>query len=47
MKMYKQPTTEILSVNSEHMMQDVTLSSGGPGSGQMDAPARRGGEVID
>ena len=41
-KMYKNPKTEIMTVNTEYMMEDLTLSSGGPGSGQMDAPARRG-----
>jgi hypothetical protein len=46
MKMYKQPETEILSVNTEHMMQDMTMSSGGPGTGQMEAPRRRG-DIIE
>ena len=47
MKMYNNPKTEIMTVNTEYMMQDLTLSSGGTGSGVMDAPARRGGEAID
>ena len=46
MKMYKNPKTEVLNVNTEYMMQDMTLSSGGTGNGQMDAPARHG-DIID
>ena len=42
-KMYNQPQTEILSVNTEYMMQDLTVSinEGGGGGGTAGAPARR------
>ena len=41
-KMYKQPETEVLTVNSEHMMQDLTVSTnpGGGGGGTAHAPGR-------
>ena len=47
MKMYKNPKTEIMAVNTEYMMQDATVSvnQGGGGGGTAHAPAR--GEVID
>ena len=50
MKMYKKPETEILTVNTERMMQDMTMSSAGGngpgGSAGNDAPRRRG-DIID
>ena len=46
MKMYKQPQTEILSVNTERIMDSTTMSPGGPGTGQMEAPRRRG-DIIE
>ena len=46
MKMYKKPETEILTVNTERMMQDMTMSSAGPGGGgKTEAPRR--GDIID
>ena len=48
MKMYKQPETEVLSVNTERMMQDLNVSINGgtpSGGGGMHAP--RHGDVID
>ena len=46
-KMYKNPKTEIMTVNTEYMMQDATVAvnTGGGGGGTAHAPAR--GEVID
>ncbi len=45
--MYKKPETEILTVNTERMMQDMTMSSAGSGGGgKTDAPSRRG-DIID
>ena len=50
MKMYKQPKTDVTVVNTEYMMQDVTMSSAGPGGGGgttgTEAPARHG-DIID
>lgn len=46
MKMYKQPTTEISAFEAESMMQGMVMSPGGPGTGQMDAPRRRG-DIIE
>ena len=44
--MYKKPETEILTVNTERMMQDMTMSSAGSGGGgKTDAPRR--GDIID
>ena len=46
MKMYKEPKTEILSVNTQRMMQDIDVSiNGGGGGGTAGMPRR--GEVID
>ena len=46
MKMYKQPTTEVLAVQTARMMQDVTVSTNaGGGGGQAHAPKR--GDIID
>ena len=48
MKMYKQPQTEILSVNTEYMMQDLNVSINGgtpPGGGGMHAPKK--GDIIE
>ena len=46
--MYKKPSVEVMSVDTESMMQDlnVSVNSGGtpPGGGGMHAPRR--GEVI-
>lgn len=41
-RMYKQPETEITAVNTQRMMQDVTVSTneGGGGGGVAGAPAR-------
>ena len=42
-KMYNQPKMEVSAVNTERMMQDMTMSSAGTGGGgATDAPARRG-----
>ena len=47
-KMYKNPKTEVLNVNTEYMMQDLNVSiNNGGGGGTAGAPARHGGEVID
>jgi hypothetical protein len=46
--MYKQPTTEILSVNTEHMMLDLNVSVNNgtpPGGGGMHAPKQ--GDIIE
>ena len=37
-RMYKQPETDVLTVNTERMMDGATLSPGGPGDGNMEAP---------
>ena len=44
--MYIQPQTEVLSINSEYLMQGVTVSPGGtpPDEGPAHAPKR--GEAI-
>ena len=48
MKMYKQPKTDVIAVNTEHMMQDLNVSvNGGGGGGTAGAPGRRGGDIID
>ena len=40
-KMYNNPKTEVLPVNTEYMMQDVTVSvNQGGGGGQAHAPVR-------
>lgn len=41
-KMYKQPETEVLAINTEYMMQDATVSvnTGGGGGGTAHAPGR-------
>lgn len=42
MKMYKQPTTEIMSVNTERMMDDliVSVNPGGGGGGTAGMPRK-------
>lgn len=45
-KMYNQPQTDVVALNTERLMDTTTMSPGGPGTNQMDAPARRG-DVID
>jgi hypothetical protein len=46
MKMYNQPKTDVTVFNTEHMMQDLTVSvNGGGGGGVAHAPAK--GEPID
>ena len=40
-KMYKQPTTDIMAFQTEYMMDSSTMSPGGPGTGQMEAPRPR------
>ena len=44
--MYKQPKTDIIAFQTENMMDMTTMSSGGPGTGQMEAPRRRG-DIIE
>ncbi len=40
-QMYKQPITEVAVVNTEYMMQDMTMSSAGTGGGgKTEAPKR-------
>ena len=41
-KMYNNPKTEVLPVNTEHVMQGLTASvnEGGGGGGKTEAPAR-------
>jgi hypothetical protein len=45
-KMYKQPTTEVLSVNSEYLMTGISVSPGTPSSTtdppEVHMPGRRG-----
>ncbi len=44
--MYIEPKTEVLSVNTEHLMQGITVSEGGdPPGGGAHMPGRRG-EII-
>lgn len=46
-KMYKQPQTDVAAVNTERMMDGITMSTGGDkGPGVGEAPARRG-DIID
>ncbi len=47
MKAYNQPTTEVLTVNTEYMMVDINVSvnPGGGGGGTAGAPGRKG-EII-
>ena len=50
MKMYKNPKTDVQTVQTEYMMQGsliVSVNQGGNGGGVAGAPARQGGEVID
>ncbi len=44
MKAYNQPTTEVLAVNTEHMMNDlnVSVNPSGGGPGVAGAPGRKG-----
>ena len=39
-KMYNNPKTEVLPVNTEYVMQGLTLSADGNGSGVTEAPVR-------
>ena len=39
-KMYNNPKTEVLPVNTEYVMQGLTLSADGYGNGHMEAPVR-------
>ena len=39
-KMYNNPKTEVLPVNTEYVMQGLTLSADGNGNGHMEAPVR-------
>ena len=48
MKMYKKPITEILAVDTERLMDGLTVSTNsGGGGGVAHAPAAPGGDVID
>jgi hypothetical protein len=40
--MYKKPSTEVTDFKTENLMDTSTMSPGGPGTGQMEAPQRRG-----
>ena len=42
MKMYKQPMTEITAVDTERMMQDITVSINGGGGGGVAGAPRKG-----
>ena len=46
--MYNKPITEVLSVNTERMMNDINVSvnNGGGGGGTAGAPAHRG-DIIE
>ena len=42
-KMYNTPQTEVMHLNTERLMDGITLSgAGGDGPGSNEAPARRG-----
>ena len=43
--MYKKPETEILTVNTERLMDSMTMSAGPGGGGKTEAPRR--GDIID
>ena len=45
MKMYKKPITEIVAVDTERLMDSMTMSAGPGGGGKTEAPRR--GDVID
>ena len=44
--MYKQPQTDVIAFETKLMQDITTMSPGGPGTGQMEAPSRRG-DIID
>ena len=41
MKMYKKPITEIAAVDTERLMDSMTMSAGPGGGGKTEAPARQ------
>jgi hypothetical protein len=45
-KMYNNPKTEVLPVNTEYVMQGLTLSADGNGSGVTEAPVRNVAPVV-